>query len=311
MFEENYGNDSIRALNRVSYAELIARECLSPRGLLMVALPDEVNTFASDVGTMGMEEIPVSEAARRVPILSPEIARAAIHEGAQDIDTDKLLQSYVKEARGHGAVFEVGQRVNGISRIGEKWRVQSVEKNWTADAIINAAGAWADQIATMSGVAPMSLTPFRRSMARIAAPGALDVRRWPMLFGPGESWYAKPDAGAWLISPAEEDASEPMDAWADDMILAEGLDRYQRHVTEPVTRITASWAGLRTFAPDRTPVVGQGKSTRGFFWLAGQGGYGFQTAPAIAGLIADLVLENPPTVDAATVHALSPDRFLT
>ncbi|MGI9391027.1 MAG: NAD(P)/FAD-dependent oxidoreductase, partial [Boseongicola sp.] len=123
-------------------------------------------------------------------------------------------------------------------------------------------------------------------------------------------WYAKPDAGGWVVSPAEEHPVEPMDAWADDLVLAEGIARYEAHVSEPVTRVETSWAGLRTFAPDRTPVIGEDPSHGEFFWLAGQGGYGFQTAPAAAKLIADLVLNRKPQIGNAIVSALSPARLL-
>ena len=130
-----------------------------------------------------------------------------------------------------------------------------------------------------------------------------------MLFGPGETWYAKPDAGGWIVSPAEEDPSEPMNAWADDMVLAEGLARYEAHVTEPVTRMLANWAGLRTFAPERTLVIGPDPEAEGFFWMAGQGGYGFQTAPAASRLLADAVLGRSPDLPDDVVTALSPARF--
>ena len=146
-------------------------------------------------------------------------------------------------------------------------------------------------------------------MARIPAPGGHDVSKWPMMFGPGEDWYAKPDAGALIVSPAEEDLMEPHDAWADDMVLAEGLARYEEMVTEPVTRLLASWAGLRTFAPDRVLVIGPDVREPGFFWLAGQGGYGFQTSAAASQLAADLIGGRAPELSAELVAALSPGRF--
>jgi glycine/D-amino acid oxidase-like deaminating enzyme len=161
----------------------------------------------------------------------------------------------------------------------------------------------------MAGVAPKGLTPLRRSMARIPAPGGHDVSGWPMIFGPGETWYAKPDAGALIVSPAEEHAAEPHDAWADDMVLAEGLARYEEMVAEPVTRLLANWAGLRTFAPDRVLVIGPDPAEPDFLWSAGQGGYGFQTAPAAAALLAALAEGHAPELDPATVAALSPGRF--
>ena len=127
--------------------------------------------------------------------------------------------------------------------------------------------------------------------------------------GVRESWYAKPDAGALIVSPSEQDPSHPHDAWPDDMVLAEGLARYEAMVSAPVTRLLASWAGLRTFAPDRVLVIGPDPAEPGFFWLAGQGGYGFQTSAAASRLVADLVGGGVPELDPATVSALSPARF--
>jgi len=150
----------------------------------------------------------------------------------------------------------------------------------------------------------------RRSVARIPAPGGMDVSGWPMLLGAGETWYAKADAGQLIVSPAEEDpVAEPHDAWPEDMVLAEGIARYQRFATEEVTRLTASWAGLRSFAPDRLLVLGPDPVDPAFVWSAGQGGYGFQTAPAASRLVADLVAGRAPVLEPATVAALSPERF--
>ena len=308
MFEENYGNAAVRALNRASKAEHERMDVLSPRGLMMVVLESEQRAFEADLGNMGMVEIPVAEARRMVPILSPDIVRAGLHEGASDIDTDRLMNAYAREARNHGATLVSGAWVFGIER-GGSWHVRTSSGDFEADIVVNAAGAWADQIADMAGVRRIGLQPYRRSMARLPAPGGHDVRGWPMLFGPGETWYAKPDAGAWIVSPAEEDPVEPMDAWADDMVLAEGLARYEAHVSEPVTRVQTNWAGLRTFAPDRTLVIGEAPDAPGFFWLAGQGGYGFQTAPAAADLIAALVLDQTSVLADEIVAALSPARF--
>ncbi|TMV82614.1 FAD-dependent oxidoreductase [Thioclava sp. BHET1] len=178
------------------------------------------------------------------------------------------------------------------------------------EELLKAAGPWADHVAGLAGLAPLGLTPYRRSMARIPAPGGHDVSRWPMLFGVGESWYAKPDAGALIVSPAEEDPMEPHDAFADDMVLAEGLARYEEMVTEPVTRLLANWAGLRTFAPDRVLVIGPDPRDGDFLWSAGQGGYGFQTAPAASRLLADLAAGQAPEIASATVQALAPGRLL-
>ena len=196
-----------------------------------------------------------------------------------------------------------------VTPAGGDWVVTTAAGDFTGRMLVNAAGAWVDQIARMAGVQPLGFTPLRRSMARLPAPGGLDVSRWPMIFGAGESWYAKPDAGALIVSPAEEDPAEPHDAWADDMVLAEGLARYEEFVTEPVTRMISNWAGLRTFAPDRVPVIGRDLREPSFFWLAGQGGYGFQSCPAASRLAADLIGGRGTEIGADLVAALNPARF--
>lgn len=309
MFEENYGNEAVRALNRASRADLETWDVLSPRGFLMVALEAESALFATELDAMGLSEISVTDARDRVPILADGIVRAGISEAAQDIDTGALLDTYARITKAHGGQIRTSSGVESIARNNGAWSLRARGQTLEADVVVNAAGAWADLLAEMAGVRPVGLTPYRRSIARLPAPGGHDVRSWPMLFGPGETWYAKPDAGGWIVSPADEDPIEPMDAWADDMVLAEGLARYEAHVNIPVTRVETNWAGLRTFAPDRAPVIGEAMDAPGFFWCAGQGGYGFQTSPAVSRLTADLVLGRRPALGSADVERLSPARF--
>jgi D-arginine dehydrogenase len=166
-------------------------------------------------------------------------------------------------------------------------------------------------VAKLAGVAPLGLTPLRRSAAILPAPEGRDVSGWPAVCAMSETWDAKPEAGKLMVSPADEDPVEPHDAWPDDMVLAEGLDRYERAMTVPVTRVERTWAGLRTFAPDRTPVVGFDPAAEGFFWLAGQGGYGIQTAPALSRLAGDLLTGGDGTrvLAAEVVTALAPGRL--
>lgn len=308
LFEEFYGSEVVRALNRASKATHEAMGVLSPRGLLMVATESEADAFHRDAANMGLTPITPAEATAKVPILSPEVTLAAYRGGASDIDTDKLLQGFLRIARSHGAQVATGARVTALTR-GDGWTVETKGETFRTDMVVNAAGAWADQVARLAGVRPVGLTPLRRSMARLPAPGGHDVSSWPVLFGAGESWYAKPDAGGWIVSPAEEDASEPMDAWADDMVIAEGLARYEAHVTEPVTRVETTWAGLRTFAPDRALVIGEAPDSEGFFWMAGQGGYGLQTSPAAGQLLAALAMGQKPGLGMSDVDRLSPARF--
>jgi len=311
MFEESYGKPAVVSLNSASRAYHTTADggVLSPRGLLMVGDPGNAETFAKDAADMGLDTITLTEALDHIPIIDrSKVDRAAYHADAWDIDTDRLIQHFAKTVRANGGTIATGTRVTAITRTATGWEVTAGE-TYTARHIVNAAGAWADEIATMAGLSAIGLQPLRRSMARIPAPGGHDVSRWPMLFGPGETWYAKPDAGALIVSPAEEHPTHPHDAWADDMVLAEGIDRYAQNVTEPVTRLLSSWAGLRTFAPDRVLVLGPAPQDSTFIWCAGQGGYGFQTAPAASQLLADVLAGRTPEVDADAVRSLSPARF--
>ncbi|MGR3607032.1 NAD(P)/FAD-dependent oxidoreductase, partial [Sulfitobacter sp.] len=231
LIEVNYGAASVQALNRASIAHLEEGGYLSPRGLMIVASQNEKAAFDSDLAAMGVVQITVQEALDFVPVLDPDtLAYAGYHADAHDIDTDRLMQDFARQLRGNGGTVLTGQRVQAIRRMNDKWQIETASQTLEAKTLVNAAGAWADTIADLAGIAPLGIVPHRRSMARIAAPGGQDPARWPMFFGVGETWYAKPDAGALLVSPADEDPVEPHDAWPDDMVLAEGLDRYQTMV---------------------------------------------------------------------------------
>ncbi|RRH75852.1 NAD(P)/FAD-dependent oxidoreductase [Falsigemmobacter faecalis] len=309
LYEPAYGAPAVRALTEASFDAYQAGGWLSPRGLMLLGLEGEAEAFQADVAGMNLEELSLTEARGIVPILSREVAFAAYCDRPQDIDTDLLMQDALKRLRQQGGALRTGLRVTAIRREGALWQVTAGDEVFTAPLLVNAAGAWVNEIAAMAGVSGPRFQPFRRSVARIAAPGGADLRRWPIFFGIGESWYAKPDAGALIVSPAEETPVDPHDAFSDDMALAEGLDRYQAHVTTGVTRPLATWGGLRTFAPDRVLVIGEDPAAKGFFWQAGQGGYGFQTAPGAARLGADLILGRAPGLAPDLVAALSPARF--
>ncbi|MEL6838943.1 MAG: FAD-dependent oxidoreductase [Pseudomonadota bacterium] len=310
LFEENYGQPSTVALNAASRDYHETAGVLSPRGLLLVGSAENARLFADDEATMCLDTITVAEAKSMIPILDDsKIDRAAYDGDAWDIDTDKLIQTFARRIRQNGGQIVPKSKVTSVTRTTLGWDVTTTEDTYQAKSIVNSAGAWADQIAEMAGVAPLGFRPLRRSMGRIPAPNGHDVSTWPMLFGPGEDWYAKPDAGALIVSPADEDPVVPHDAYADDMVLAEGIARYQDHVTEPVTRLLTSWAGLRTFAPDRTLVIGPDIGEPSFIWCAGQGGYGMQSSPGASQLLADIVGGRPSMLDTATIAALSPARF--
>jgi D-arginine dehydrogenase len=311
LYEPHYGLPPVVDLSLESGDHFrAAAGVLSPRGMMIVSRAEDRAVFEAEAEVMNLAPMALDAARARVPILNPEtVAYVAGADHAWDIDTDLLLQGFAREARANGAEIVMAARVTGIARLANGWRVSTAKGDFEAALLVNAAGAWADPVAVMAGVRPLGLTPLRRSMARLPAPGGHDVKAWPMIFGAGETWYAKPDAGALLVSPAEEHLMEAHDAWADDMVLAEGLARYEEMVTEPVTRLITSWAGLRTFTPDRVLAIGRDAREAAFFWVAGQGGYGFQTCPAASALVADLVAGRPPALEERTVAALDPARF--
>jgi D-arginine dehydrogenase len=313
----NYGNAVLRALNRASEevlrtgGDLAEHGFLSPRGLMYVAAKGhEAHLDHAMEGATGMEEIPPEEAARLFPLLRRDrVRRAAIERDASDIDVDALLHAFLRRMRAHGGDLVPRAEVSALRREAGSWRVETSAGEFEAHAVVNAAGAWGDVVAARAGIAPAGLQPMRRSIAVVPAPEGHDPRGWPLVASAAEDWYMKPDGGRLWVSPADEDPVEPHDAWPDDIVLAEGIDRFQSMVAMEVTRVERSWAGLRTFAPDRTPVVGPEPGADGFFWLCGQGGYGIQTSPALSRLAADLVLGLPPALPAATMAALSPARF--
>lgn len=310
MFLTEYGNATIRSLNRASEPFLKDADVLSPRGMMLVAGQAEARAFALECTAFGMERLTREEACALLPILDPaKLGFAGFRDGVCDLDTDRLMQGYARTARANGARIVTGTPVTAISVASDGWHVETAGASYHAQHLVNAAGAWADRIAGMAGVRGMGLQPYRRSFARLPAPGGHDTASWPFVDGVGERWYAKPDAGKWLVSPSEEDPQPPHDAWADDMVLAEGLARYEELMRVPVTRIEMSWAGLRTFAPDRALVLGPDPDAPGFWWCAGQGGYGFQTAPAAAALLADLFARRRPELPPDAVAALAPGRF--
>ncbi|WP_122073437.1 FAD-binding oxidoreductase [Pseudophaeobacter sp. EL27] len=312
MFEENYGPPAVVALNKASadYHHSANGGYLTPRGLMLVSGPDQEQQFREDIKELDLEEISFAEAQARIPILNPKtVTHAGLHLAAQDLDTDRMVQDFAKAARSNGGKVITRAQVTEISRSPTGWQVEAGGENYEAKQLVNAAGAWVDEIAAMAGVAPIGIAPRRRSMARLPAPGGHDVTKWPMLMGVGESWYAKPDAGKLLVSPADADLVAPHDAYADDMVLAEGLARYEEMVTTPVTRVESNWAGLRSFSPDGSLVLGPDPDRPDFIWCAAQGGYGFQTAPAASRLLADILGGRSSELDAASRSALSPARL--
>lgn len=319
IFIRNYGNATLRALNAAAEpvfenpGDICEGPLLSPRGELLIASEEELPVLEAYLdGSSGIERLTGAEAAEIVPILCADrIAGAMIEHGAQGIDVDLMLQGYARLLRAHSGQIVTGAQVGDIRHDGTLWQVETPQGTFAAPIIVNAAGAWADEVAMRAGTAQVGLQPMRRSAAIIPAPEGYECETWPIFGSIAETWYAKPEAGKLMVSPADEDPVDPHDAWADDMVLAEGLHRFEQAVTVPVTRVEHSWAGLRSFVADRTPVTGFAPGKPGFFWLAGQGGYGVQTAPALSRLTAALVLGQSPELAPEVIAALSPERFAT
>jgi D-arginine dehydrogenase len=316
LFSETYGNAVIRVLSRASRAFLASppegfceTPLIRPRGTLYVAGEDQLDELrALEVGAGTFERMSGEAARARVPILRPEASIAALYEaGAMDIDVDALHQGFLRRLRRQGGQLVADAPVTALRRGAGDWIAATQKGDFSAPIVINAAGAWADPVARLAGLAPLGLQPKRRTAALIDGPD-LDFAAWPLVIDVGESVYFKPDAGRLLISPADETDTEPCDAQPEDLDVAIAADRIERMTTLSVRRIAHRWAGLRTFAPDRTPVCGFDPRAEGFFWLAGQGGYGIQTSPALAALAARLVLRMPGEL-AELETALSPDRY--
>jgi D-arginine dehydrogenase len=210
------------------------------------------------------------------------------------LDADALLQGYARAVRAGGGELLNGRRIVSIERRGEGWEVRSEDGGrWVAPILIDAAGAWADRIAAMAGVTPLGLQPMRRTIIAVDPPAGTDVGGWPFSHSVAGDFYMLPEAGQLLASPVDEVADDPCDAAPDDYDVALAADRLEHYTTVPVARIAHRWAGLRSFVADRVPTAGFDPGSPGFFWLAGQGGYGLQTAPAMAAIVESLVTGGP------------------
>ena len=310
VFIRNYGNAVLRELNALSQEFLTEGDFLSRRGELLVALPDQTDNVEAHLEVSDTVER-VDERAMRtlVPILREgRFALGAYERDAFDIDVDRLVQFFSKSLRENGGKVEINAEVMALSRQTGSWIAETKTCSYAAPLVINAAGAWADVVAIRAGLAPKGLQPLRRSAA-IVPVDHRGVSEWPLVAGIAEDWYAKPESGHLMVSPADEDLVEPHDAWPDDLVLAHGIDRFERATTVKVKKLKATWAGLRTFASDKSPVVGFDGATEGFLWLAGQGGYGVQTSPALSILAADLCLGRMLQIGSTTLEQMSPNRF--
>ncbi len=301
LFSEIYGGELVRALSRASREFLfspppgfVETPIVRPRGALHLASASQLAALDAlcalpDVGA-SMRRLTAAEACAQCPILRPEyVAGGALETASADVDVDVLHQGWLRQLKARGGELAVNAEVMALRPEAGGWRIETGNSTIKARVVINAAGAWADEIAQLAGVTPIGLEPRRRTAMIVDAPEGSDSDAWPMVIDIDEQFYFRPDAGALLLSPCDETPSPPCDAQPEEWDIAVAVDRVAGATTLEVRRIRRSWAGLRSFVPDRTPVVGFAPDAPGFFWLAGQGGYGIQTAPAMAHLAAALV----------------------
>jgi D-arginine dehydrogenase len=325
LFTEIYGNAVIRALTRASRDFLFDTPAgfsdvplVALRPSLYFATADEpgaVERFRSDADIRRATSV-LSEAdvLRMIPIFRPGyVCGGAFEQGSADIEVDALLQGFLRRARARGAVMHLGRAVTSLRRQDDHWIATTNGGTLRARVVVNAAGAWGDELARMAGAAPVGLQPLRRTAMLIPVPGDHPAHAWPVALHLGEQFYFKPDAGHLLLSPADEEPSPPCDAQPEELDVAIAADRFEQATGTPVRQIHHRWAGLRVFAPDRTPVVGFDPVVAGFFWLVGQGGYGIQTAPALGRVAAALAAGEDVPDDVArqgvTAALLSKARF--
>ena len=302
VFAESYGGETVRTLSRGSRpfletppAGFTEARLLTPRGFLFVARADQLENLQALGDQPDMRQtarrLTPEQARARMPLLRAEyLAAALIDEGASDIEVAALHQGYLAQLRRNGGELHCNARATGIEKNSGVWRVTTAAGVFEAPLLVNAAGAWADEVAALAGVTRIGLQPLRRTAALVDVPATAGMEHWPLTIDIDEEFYFKPDAGRLLISPGDETPSEPCDAAPDEMDLAIAVDRIERATTLDIRRMHSRWAGLRSFVADRTPVAGFAPDAPGFFWLAGQGGYGVQTAPALSRFAAAQVL---------------------
>lgn len=274
---------------------------------------DQLNALQEDNPSLIRLNAP--EVRERVPVFAGDYVHAALWEKrGGDLDVDAILQGYLRLFKRRGGQLLNAHAVTAMSRRGACWRVTAGGTTFEAPTVVDAAGAWADRVAALAGLGPLGLQPLRRTALTVEPPPGVDVRDWPNMIDADEAFYFKPDAGHILISPADETPSEPCDAQPEDLDVAVGVDRFERSTGLDVRRVVTRWAGLRTFAPDRVFVAGFDPRSEGFFWLAGQGGYGIQSAPAMAQLTRLLVqgIDPDPGFQPIREHvgAVAPDRLI-
>ncbi|TLX70818.1 FAD-binding oxidoreductase [Pseudomonas nicosulfuronedens] len=322
-----YGTPQVRALTAASRTffdnppeGFVEHPILTPRGEMTVDFegnPEELQRqYDSALASVPeMRLLDADEACAIVPVLRREkVHGAMLDPSAADIDTDGLLQGYLRGIRRNGGSVQLDSEALEISRIDGAWEVRCAQQTYRAPVLVNAAGSWSDKVAELAGAAPLGLTPKRRAAFLFSPPEGVDSHAWPVLVSLDESFYFKPDAGMLLGSPANADPVEPHDVQPEELDIAMGIYQIEEHTTLSIRRPSHTWAGLRSFFADGDLVSGYDPATPGLYWVAGQGGYGIQTSAAMgeasAALIRHEALPEHLTCHGLTAEMLSPTRLL-
>jgi len=315
----SYGPPDVRVMTRASrsffeapppgFAEV---PIMSHRPVLTVAPPSQLAHLERNLREIeGLREIPVAEAHRLVPALRPGYAvAAAIEDDTFDMDVAALHQGFLRQLRQRGGRLALRSRAGRIERCGGAWQVEVTGGAvFAAPIVVNAAGAWGDEVGRIAGVAPLGLQPKRRTGV-IVDPAPWQVADWPLVSNPDMTFYARAEARTRLmVSPADETPMDPQDIQPDELDIAIAIDNMQQALDIEVRRVERAWAGLRSFLPDGSFAVGWDAAADGFFWDIGQGGYGIQTSPAAGKLVADLVCGRDPGELGGILAKIDPRRF--
>ncbi len=305
LFASSYGPAPIRALTRAARKFFAAPpegfcdvSLFAPRGELVISRADQLeslNELADDVSdSLKISLLNEQQLREANPLVREGYAAAGfLDETSYDIDVNALHQGYLRVVRSHGGVIMTNAEVLNLQGGRNDWRLHTRSGDIEANIVVNAAGAWADHVGQMAGAERIGLVPKRRTIATISPPETVEVASYPATVDVDEDFYLKPDAGKLLISPADETPSEPCDAQPEELDIAICVDRIEKAFDLSVRRIENKWAGLRSFVSDKCPVAGFSQSAEGFFWLAGQGGYGIQSSPALSRFAAAQILGDP------------------
>ena len=295
-------------------SDFAASPLLSPRHVLYVGRADQIDMLdrfyeenRRRVPTLA--RLDANQALEQpVPLREDYVAGAVLEPEAEEIDVAALHQGFLRGLRARGGTLMTEAAVTALARAGGLWHAETPAGAYCAPVVVNAAGAWCDAVAARAGVAPVGLQPKRRTAFIFDGPADGGVDDWPMVHDIDDAFYLKPDAGRILGSPADETPSEPCDVYPEELDIAIGADRIMQATTLDIRHIRNKWAGLRSFVRDRQPVAGFDVAAEGFFWLAGQGGAGIMTAPALGAVTAALVTGEP-LPEAAAAHGIAAERL--